>query len=202
METKEPTNAEVKSYEFQHIVDSSPKLEVTRTVNTAEMREFAKELLNVVEELETLSAPTVSWEYRCSPPEVIRQGNSNAPAYLPVKPKDVASQVRWMVFHGLPMAFADMLSQTTVRSRLCDKDCRSADLTKFDEETFITKQTWANDPMTKVELEDLRNKFIENFGNGVDMYGNKLVTPEDYTKAHQQFIAIGNRIKAKSRTSE
>lgn len=175
-------------------MDKSAPLKVTREVDLLQLKKLAEALTAFCSQ----SPEKVEWQYTCRPPEVIRQGNSNAPAYLPDKPK-VEELAQWIAFHGVEMLLEDTFGQAVIRARYHDKECRSENFEKFDDETFVSKQSWCSDTATKAELERQRMELIECMSRGVLPDGTPLSSKEDYARAHKMFVRLNERIAAKSR---
>lgn len=202
---------ETPTYQYQDVINLSQPLTVSRDTSD---RELLKKLFGSEQEVKT------SWVYKCSPPERLKVDGDNAPAYIPESPlveverevtdskgevikiKELDSEkiIAWLRYQGLVNVIEDSYSRACARSRQRDKDHRSKNFLKFDDETFIEEEALANDKTTKEELLEMRTALIMCSAAGKKLDGTPMTNPQEDLKAACDMMAkLTARIEAKSR---
>lgn len=207
------TPKEEAPYKYANICQTSPVLLIQRQVKEPEL------IQAVIKELQKLiNEPQAAWNYNCSPPEKIMENRENAPAYVPLEPATwlSISIADWIRFNGLRQTILDSFTLAKRRSRAIDKDCRSANFEKFDDETFQKtialgvdkisisdlneQKTWITTCVCRGYDPDKTTK--DEKGNPVFREENKLGPTTNFQKFFEKIKELEDRIQAKRRNTE
>ena len=213
----QPTETKQPTYKYQEIVDKSPTVDIKKQISEPDkefIKQLIRELSDILDNNDSITVPFI-----CSPPDKIQTDSDNAPAYIPpyceeLTPSELA---RWILFFGPEAIYTDSYSKQAARSRKLDKEFRSPNFEKFQDEEFIQAILVGRSRVTIKELQDKKDWMLACACAGLDY---RVARRDEKTgapvvnEAHVIDIAtegkrifgeireIDNQIKAKRRDKE
>jgi hypothetical protein len=195
-QTPTPTTETEVAYKYQSIVNASQPLTVKRKVDANVIKQLAEKLIALDGKAE------IEWTYVCSPPDRIKREGDNAPAYVPAEPNS-SNLAEWLLFQGYDALVADTHARQCSRSRAHDRDCRSNNFEKFDDETFCKLQSEGPDRTPIKELKANLDAYMKAVM--VDKVDPDTGLPIDMSKLPIYFAKLAElqaKIESRKRTTE